>query len=283
MVVLGRVAHREDDRRLGIEAVDPVRLEIGARIERQAIGPLDQGRARRQELADAAVRVGRGAADLAPALSGPHLEHDGDAGGRPAARGVEDVGGDAAHDRSFSSRRLVIFRCSSAATRELGLRVVAQALVEESEHLRRALARGADDEDVAEPFLVAPVGRGELGQDVGLGARGAGLLLRRPASRLPGRRSLLADARDGRRRPPASPRGRGSTRPGRRPRAARRRCRKAGSPPSAAPRRASRSRARSAAAASSSGLSSSRSRVTRPPPPAVRRAAGAPRRRPGRC
>ncbi len=86
---------------------------------------------------------------------------------------VEDVGGDRAArmDRAFRRRRRAIWPCSLGGDRPLGLRVVGEAGLEQGEHLAGRLARGADDEDVAEPGLVrgVPRGQGLQGRLVGRG------------------------------------------------------------------------------------------------------------------
>src|SRR5215210_8991870 len=79
----------------------------------------------------------------------------------------------------------LFFGCGS----KLRLGIVAEALLEQSQHLSRALAGGGDDEEVSEPRFIAPVRLGELGQDLGAGSPRAGLLLLGPTP------SLLADPR----------------------------------------------------------------------------------------
>src|SRR3954462_14258807 len=119
-MMLGRIPHMKDNRRLRIEPFDLQIGEIPVEIEREPVDSRDQRRARRQELPDTAIVVRSCAAELAPAVFRTDFQHDGHAARRPPTRGVEHVSGDAAHGwisfkSSFSSLRFVIFRCSSAA------------------------------------------------------------------------------------------------------------------------------------------------------------------------
>src|SRR3954454_3208379 len=116
-MVLAGVPDEEDDRDFRIEAFDLLLFEIDFGPEGEAVDPPRQRGAGGQELADAAVLVRPGFADLPPALILADFKKDGHAARRPSPRGVQDVRCDAAHTRIFSSRRFVIFRCSSAATR----------------------------------------------------------------------------------------------------------------------------------------------------------------------
>src|SRR6476659_1472098 len=116
-MVLGRVPHVEDDGGLGIEALDFLRGKVPVEIEGETVSARDQRRSLRQEPPDAPVVVGYRAPDLPPANFRTDLQQDGHAARRLAPRGVQDVGGNSTHENSFSSRRWVIFRCSSAAMR----------------------------------------------------------------------------------------------------------------------------------------------------------------------
>jgi hypothetical protein len=81
---------------------------------------------------------------------------------------------------------------------QLGLAVVAEALFEEREHLAGRLARGADDEDEAEPLLVFAVAGGERRARLRGRVARARLLALRPRARLRahrGRGLPLADLR----------------------------------------------------------------------------------------
>src|SRR6476659_1585156 len=119
-MVLRRIPDLEDDRDLGINPFDLKIREVGFGLKREPVASAGQRNSCGQELPDAAVVISHRAAELAPAVFRTDFEHDGHAARRPPARGVKDVGGDTAHEwipfkRSFSSLRLVIFRCSSAA------------------------------------------------------------------------------------------------------------------------------------------------------------------------
>src|SRR3954464_6410025 len=108
-MMLVRGPYVEDDRGLRIETLDLELSEIGFDPEGEAIDPRRQRGARGQELTDAAVLIRNRPADLPPPLVLSDLQDDGHAARRLSPRGVQDVRGDAAHARSFSSRRLVIF------------------------------------------------------------------------------------------------------------------------------------------------------------------------------
>src|SRR5215216_4071356 len=117
MIRIVRVPYVEDDRGLGIEAFDLLIPEIGFDVKGEAIDPRGQHGALGQDLLDSSVPVRQGPADLPPAAFFTDFQHDGHAARRTPPRDVQNVSGDAAHDSSFSSRRWVIFRCSSAAMR----------------------------------------------------------------------------------------------------------------------------------------------------------------------
>ena len=65
---------------------------------------------------------------------------------------------------ALSRRSRVIFFCSSAATRDLGVGIVLQPLAQHGEHLGGAAPGGADDEDVAEAIFVGAVALGQRGE-----------------------------------------------------------------------------------------------------------------------
>src|SRR5216110_2280643 len=113
MVMLRFVAHFKRNRHLGEKRVRLAEVRAGA--EGQAKRSL-RGRLIEQR-ATASVVIGLAVTDDDPVIRFLSLERDFHAGGGAAARSVEDVCGDAAHDTSFSNRNRVIFRCSSAAMR----------------------------------------------------------------------------------------------------------------------------------------------------------------------
>src|SRR6185436_16266913 len=97
-------------------ALDLVLTEVGRDIEADAVDASRQRLALRYEVGDAAIGIGAAHRDVIPLLrAGRMLQRDANAPGGHAAGGVEDVGGEGAHERSFLSRRCVILFCSSAA------------------------------------------------------------------------------------------------------------------------------------------------------------------------
>src|SRR5262245_32454377 len=116
--MLIRVPHVKGDRSFGIEALDVFRPNVGFDRKGETVDPRGQRGTRRQELPRAAVLVRQGATDLLPAALALSFQEHGYAARRPAARDVQDVRGDAAHDdKRFSSRRLVRRRIYPAAMR----------------------------------------------------------------------------------------------------------------------------------------------------------------------
>jgi hypothetical protein len=119
VIMLGRIANREDHRDFSIESFDILTLEISFRIKHQPIDAAVQRKAGREQALNPSIYVGDAFANLLPAPVG-HLKFEPGrhAVGGLAARRVQYVCGDGAHDvRSFSNLNLVIFRCSSAAIR----------------------------------------------------------------------------------------------------------------------------------------------------------------------
>src|SRR6476661_10066696 len=67
---------------------------------------------------------------------------------------------------------------------QLGCGIVVETCPQQAEHLRRALARGADDENVIEAALVLPIRLDESGEGLRVRAARSGLLLLGPAAPL---------------------------------------------------------------------------------------------------
>jgi len=117
-MLLGRVANRKNNDDFAIETFDLSRGEVSSRLEGQTVNTTVQGKAVRQQISGATIRVGCSFANLLPTAVGtfevqPHPH----AAGRTAARSIENMCSDCAHWlSSFSNLSRVIFRCSAAAT-----------------------------------------------------------------------------------------------------------------------------------------------------------------------
>src|SRR5258708_18948170 len=116
MIVRCRVAHDEIDRHSGIERLDAAGTEVLPDVEGEAITAGAPGHGGRQERRDSAIPVGHRLRQVHPRRTALTLQLYSDGNGRTADRRVEYVGGNG-HPSSFSSRSLVIRRCSPAATR----------------------------------------------------------------------------------------------------------------------------------------------------------------------
>ena len=111
-----RVDDLEVDHDPGVESEHAPTFEVGPGGEVEPVNARRERVVAGQEVADPAVGVGRGVAQVVPAVA--RLESQGDADARGGAAGalVEDVGGDrAGHRTSFSRRRRMILACSAAA------------------------------------------------------------------------------------------------------------------------------------------------------------------------
>src|SRR6266849_1986482 len=117
--MLFRIAHRKNDHDFAIESFSPLRRKVGPRLEDQSISTCLQGKTVRQKGGGSAIRIGGSLANLPPGAGGPFdfkpYHH---ATSRASSRGIENVCSNRAHSlSSFSNLSRVIFRCSSAATR----------------------------------------------------------------------------------------------------------------------------------------------------------------------
>ncbi len=185
--MLGRVAHGEVHRHLGVERL-PAEVRAGREHELVAarLGRAGQGR-------PAAVRVGEAEGEQRAGTEQLRF----DARRRPARRRVQHVGGDAGHGvSSFRSRRAVIFSCSPAATVSSVSGSLLAPGAQLGEHLVRAEPGRAQEEDVAELRLVGAVAVLQGREHVGVSTRRTRLLLPRPRSgAATNRRAPLAEPR----------------------------------------------------------------------------------------
>src|SRR5947199_6010875 len=105
-MVLALVLHFEHDHYLGKKRVALAEVRgdgEGEAVDAQLQWIAEQGPA-------ATVVIGLAAADERPVVPVVLFERHGNAGCGPAARGVEDMRRDSAHDTSFNSRSRVILR-----------------------------------------------------------------------------------------------------------------------------------------------------------------------------
>jgi len=116
--VLRWIAKLENDRYLGIEALNLMGRKVPARIEDQPVNAGVQYDFFRNKIGDPAIFVSGSFADQLPTTRYFDFQSNRHACGWPPLCCVENMCGDCAHWlRSFSNLRRVIFRCSSAATR----------------------------------------------------------------------------------------------------------------------------------------------------------------------
>ena len=101
MVVCFAVGNLERDGDLRKEGLERERFEITPGVEPQAIDPWRRRAGLRHQRPLPAVRIGRSTTDQLPLRFMLPLEDDLDTSGRNAARRIEDVGGDRAHERAI--------------------------------------------------------------------------------------------------------------------------------------------------------------------------------------
>src|SRR5262249_61213268 len=101
---------------LRIKATNPECGEVVPRTKPQPVDARLQHGSVREQVHDAAVRVGYAARQVGPnILPGPPPQHDGDPLRRPAVGRIKDVSSDRTHGDTFCSRRRVIFFWSPPA------------------------------------------------------------------------------------------------------------------------------------------------------------------------